>query len=42
MVPLMSNMPEALETPSTYQGMVLPPRKYALCLWTRDGDPVAD
>ena len=26
-VPLMSNMPEASETPSTYQGRHLPPRK---------------
>ena len=27
-MPAMSNMPEASETPSTYQGMTLPPRKY--------------
>jgi hypothetical protein len=26
-VPAMSNMPEALETPSRYQGKTLPPRK---------------
>jgi hypothetical protein len=26
-VPLMSNMPEAFETPSRYQGMAFPPRK---------------
>ena len=26
-VPLTSNMPDASDTPSTYQGMRLPPRK---------------
>ncbi len=30
MVPLMSNMPEAFERPSTYHGILLPPRKYAV------------
>ena len=27
-VPAMSNIPEASETPRTYQGMTFPPRKY--------------
>ena len=32
MVPLISNMPDAFEIPSIYQGILLPPRKYACML----------
>jgi len=42
-VPLMSNMPDASETPSMYQGSVLPPREITVhILDPRAANPEAD